>query len=277
MEAPQLYPTTGGLGVLFDVADVESASRPFAGLALLSHVCVEEGGKNARRMSSGALLPPSKRVGLRPPQNEHRDTVLLLPSPLPKASGWSCRSVYLYYCREFGMKPNSTVCASLSDVEDDFASITAVTVSNNFLGERGILPLLEVVRLCLAAKNSALSSLAFPDCGLKNPAVEWLVEAVLAAPTDRSLPLRSIDLSGNRISLGAGKVLLDLVSARTQLVDVNVNETCVDPPLRLRLRLQLEANVAAAAAAAAPAPAPAPVPSPVVATSSVSLRSLLAA
>lgn len=222
--------------MLFNVAGEESEARSFAGLALLSHVCAEEGIDSVHGMDPSSLLPPSKRVGLRPPQNEERRNVALLPDPLPKASGWSCRSVYLHYAKEYGVKPNSLLVQCLCNVEDDFSSTTELSARGNFIGERGILPLLEVVRLC-----PRLQSIVLPDCGLKNNGVEWLAHCLLALPPERRC-LTTIDLAGNRLTLGAGKVLVELAKRLPTLSFVNVAGTRIDPAVTERLRSQTTAN-----------------------------------
>ena len=180
-----------GLGVVFAVAEDEGNSKPFAGLSLLSQVCVEEEIPGTHMITAVDSIPACKRVGLRKPCNEERERVVLMDSVV----GHSLRSVYLYYCKEYRSKPNSTLFRSLSDAPGDF-TLAHLDCTGNFIGDKGLLPLLEVVRLC-----ASCTRLSLPDNGIKNSGVECLVHMVLEHPA-----LRELDLSNNRLTLGAGKV-----------------------------------------------------------------------
>eukprot|EP00659_Diplonema_papillatum_P000431 gene431-627_t len=179
-----------GLGVVFAVADDEGNCKPFAGLALLSQVCVEENIPGTHLISHANAIPSCKRVGLRRPVNEKRLAINLLSDP----SKESCRSAYLYYCKEYAAKPNSVLQRQLPDTPGDF-SLTSIDCSGNLIGDNGLLPLLEVCRLC-----AGCNSLVLPDNGIKNTGTECIVHMAIDHPS-----IQEIDLENNRITLGAGK------------------------------------------------------------------------
>ena len=180
-----------GLGVVFAVAEDEGNCKPFAGLSLLSQVCVEEEIPGTHMITAVDAIPACRRVGLRKPCNEEREKIVLMDS----IAGHSQRSVYIYYCKEYKTKPNSVLFKSLADNPGDF-SATEIDCTGNFIGDKGLLPLLEVVRLC-----SQCTSLILPENGVKNSGVECIVHVALEHPS-----LRDLNLANNRITLGAGKV-----------------------------------------------------------------------
>ena len=252
-----------GIGLIFDVAESESAAKGFAGLTLLSQVCEEQLMPNVHAMSPASMLAPSRRVGLRDPCNEERATITLLPAELPRASGHNPRTVYTYFCKEFGIKVNSVLSSSLGNIEDEFDKTTVISGKGNLVGDRGLLPVLELARYCPNLKD-----ISFPDNGLKNNAVEALVHMLLdrstteaaadggvdeAAANNKSVAggfvapacsnsIQKLDLSGNRITIGGGKLLVDLVKARPNIVELNVTGTKIDEVILKQLTLALETN-----------------------------------
>eukprot|EP01060_Flectonema_neradi_P001325 TRINITY_DN10780_c0_g1_i2.p1 TRINITY_DN10780_c0_g1~~TRINITY_DN10780_c0_g1_i2.p1 ORF type:complete len:229 (+),score=35.06 TRINITY_DN10780_c0_g1_i2:24-710(+) len=217
-----------GLGVVFAVADDENTCKPFAGLALLSQVCVEEQIPGTHLINSANAVPACKRVGLRKPRNEEREKITLLKEPEKE----SCRSAYLYYSSEYGAKPNSVLTRQLPDRIGDY-SLTEIDCTGNFIGDKGLLALLEVVKLC-----TACSKLLLPDNGIRNAGVECIVHTTLEHPS-----LSVIDLSNNRITLGAGKVLQELASKNQTIKEINVSGTRIDPQLQDRIQARVKGNI----------------------------------
>lgn len=203
------------MNAVFGVAESEGSIQAFAGLTLLSQVFFEEGAE-VKPMHPANLLPPSMRVGLREPINEPRSRLEKLIPRDVAVHRYSCRKIYEFYCEQYGIIPNSRVVTMLPDRVGDFMSVTELSVKGNYVGEKGILPLLEVARLC-----ENLRKLNFSGNGLRNSAVEWIVEYVLATP--KLCPkISHIDLSDNRISIGAGKILLLMAIQRPSVIEVIV-------------------------------------------------------
>jgi hypothetical protein len=211
---------SAGMNAVFGVAESEGSIQAFAGLTLLSQVFFEEGAE-VKPMHPANLLPPSMRVGLREPINEPRSRLEKLVPRDVAIHRYSCQTIYKFYCEQYDVKPNSRVLAMLPERVGDFMSVTEISVKGNYVGERGILPLLEVARLC-----ENLRKLNFSGNGLRNSSVEWIVEYVLATP--KLCPkISHIDLSDNRISMGAGKILLLMAIQRPSVVEVIVGPSKV--------------------------------------------------
>eukprot|EP01063_Lacrimia_lanifica_P021273 TRINITY_DN28562_c0_g1_i1.p1 TRINITY_DN28562_c0_g1~~TRINITY_DN28562_c0_g1_i1.p1 ORF type:complete len:237 (+),score=97.10 TRINITY_DN28562_c0_g1_i1:50-760(+) len=218
-----------GLGVVFAVAEDEGNCKPFAGLSLLSQVCVEENIPGTHLISTIDAIPACKRVGLRKPCNEAREGIVLLES----VEGMSLREIYLYYCRQYQSKPNSVLLKSvLAEASGDF-SIATIDCSGNFVGDKGLLALLEVIRVC-----TSCTALLLPDNGIKNAGVECLVHMALEHPS-----LKHIDLSKNRITLGAGKVLQELCAKNPNIHKCAVSGTRIDPQLQERIQQRINHNI----------------------------------
>eukprot|EP01065_Artemidia_motanka_P014986 TRINITY_DN18849_c0_g1_i1.p1 TRINITY_DN18849_c0_g1~~TRINITY_DN18849_c0_g1_i1.p1 ORF type:complete len:262 (+),score=117.17 TRINITY_DN18849_c0_g1_i1:55-786(+) len=222
-----------GLGVVFSVADDEGQTKPFAGLALLSQVCAEERVPGTHVIASQlAITAPQRRVGLRPPCSEERDKLQEIGRLLSSVADQSPRSLYQYYCAQYGTKVNSQLLRSLPAGVGEF-DLSELSCAGNFVGDRGVLPLLEVVRAC-----RHLRVLLLPDNGIKNPGVECIVHMALEHPA-----LEDLDLSGNRITLGAGKVLHELARRNPRVCRVDVAATRIDDQLQARIQAAVKANV----------------------------------
>jgi len=226
-----------GLGVVFSVADDEGQTKPFAGLALLSQVCAEERVPGTHVIASQlAITAPQRRVGLRPPCNEERDKLQEAGRLINSLADQSVRGMYQYYCGQYGCKVNSQLARNLPADTGAF-DLVELDCSGNFVGDRGILPVLEVVRACKRVRT-----LILPDNGIKNPGVECIVHLALEHSA-----LEELDLSSNRITLGAGKVLHELARKNPRIQRIEVAGTRIDDQLQARIQAAVKANVDRAA------------------------------
>jgi|UniRef100_A0A7S4LNC6 Ran GTPase-activating protein (RanGAP) involved in mRNA processing and transport len=221
-----------GIDVVFHVAESD-ADHTYAGLQMLSVVCLEA-GVDAKPMSVGSGIaahrhgnPVPNRVGLRPICNEMRSQITLLQNP----STTSLRDAYLYYCTQYQLKPNSDIRATLS-TEQGAYDLQSLKLDGNFVGNNGILPLVEVLRL-----STKLQELSLPNNGIKNAGVEWICDMALSHPS-----LTCLDLSRNRITLGGGKVLHELVLKNSKIVSVDLSCTKIDSKLLERIMQRAAAN-----------------------------------
>eukprot|EP00667_Euglena_gracilis_P006798 EG_transcript_6860 len=168
------------------------------------------------------------RVGLRAPENEERAKVTLLTD----LYGHSCRSVYLYYCKQYDTKPKPQVRLALPDTPNEFDMEDLILNETTLIGNRGLLPVLELVRL-----NPRLRCLSVTGNGIKNTGVEWLVHMALDHPG-----LASVDLSDNRITNAAGTVLNYLAQRNPRIVDINIQNTRIDDQLKHHIEMRLKGN-----------------------------------
>eukprot|EP01012_Entosiphon_sulcatum_P034833 TRINITY_DN4423_c0_g1_i6.p1 TRINITY_DN4423_c0_g1~~TRINITY_DN4423_c0_g1_i6.p1 ORF type:complete len:546 (-),score=121.55 TRINITY_DN4423_c0_g1_i6:201-1838(-) len=168
------------------------------------------------------------RVGLLAPENEERARIAVLTY----LYGHSCRSVYLYYCKQYETKPKPQVRLQLPDEPNRFNMTELILNETTLIGNKGLLPVLEVVRL-----NPNLRALSVAGNGIKNTGVEWLVHMALEHPG-----LSSLDLSDNRITNAAGTVLNYLAQRNPRIVDINMRNTRIDDQLKTHIELRLKAN-----------------------------------
>eukprot|EP01006_Ploeotia_vitrea_P024028 TRINITY_DN56742_c0_g1_i1.p1 TRINITY_DN56742_c0_g1~~TRINITY_DN56742_c0_g1_i1.p1 ORF type:complete len:239 (+),score=16.22 TRINITY_DN56742_c0_g1_i1:38-754(+) len=231
MSAPPNKEDDSGLDVVFRVAE-EDLHRPYSGLTLLSQVCIEEGLEvqpMGSQFTGSKYARVSKRVGLRPPINEARTQITLLTNN--EVADRSCREIYQYYCKQYKTKPNSLLLSWLPADKGVF-TLQDMELNGNFIGDRGILPLLEVARL-----NPQLKRMSLHNNGIKNSGVECLVHMCL-----EHQGLSSLDLSHNRISLGSGKVLQELAKKNKNMVNIVVNDTRIDEQLQQRIEARVKQN-----------------------------------
>ncbi|KAG5497963.1 hypothetical protein GH5_02759 [Leishmania sp. Ghana 2012 LV757] len=153
--------------------------------------------------------------------------------------GYSQREIYKKRCRELGCACNSAVVQLLSDVPDDVASLTSLDLSRNFIGRKGILPLLDVIE-----GAGQLRSLDLRDQQLGNDVVEVICARLRGHPS-----LLKLNLSNNPITLAVSSALLDLVKENSVLQYVLLQQTFVRSAMVTAIEVQLEKNRALARAA----------------------------
>ena len=111
--------------------------------------------------------------------------------PLSWTSQWQqLQELYVSSCAALHLKPNSRAIAHFHELARDHASpssITSIDASSFFLGRRGVLPLLTVVRQC-----TSLQSLCLAESGIDDFSCHAICAALSEHPN-----LRSLDLRGN--------------------------------------------------------------------------------
>ncbi|ORC86682.1 uncharacterized protein TM35_000261340 [Trypanosoma theileri] len=160
-------------------------------------------------------------------------------------SQWECISnittgmsqQYAALCRQAGIRPNSMLLRLLPDTHG--ASVSRIDTSVNYIGPKGLLPLLQVLR-----GNVGLEYLNLSHNNLENDEVIDLVNVLM---TDSGASLRYLDLSNNPVSLAGGAALLRLVQTRPLLVTVGLKGTLVPRQLARSIQEACEANSAALA------------------------------
>lgn len=147
-------------------------------------------------------------------------------------SGFSLREIYIRKCDELGCKKNSSLLKVLPTKPDLFDIPVSLDLSTNFVGAKGLLALLEVVRCC-----TGLVSIDLRDQQMTNESV-----AELALVLARHPSVQRINLGSNPISLSAGTTLLELAKANPLIDAIGLDGTDVRPVVVNTINNQLEKN-----------------------------------
>jgi hypothetical protein len=147
-------------------------------------------------------------------------------------AGFSLREVYKKRCADLQCAANSALVKLLSDVPDDFTSLSSLDLSRNFLGTKGVIPLLDVVECA-----TAIRSLDLRNQELGNEAV-----AIICARLRRHPSLQKLNMSDNPITLAVGTDLLELAKNNHVLQYIFLERTFVRPSIVTVIEVQLEKN-----------------------------------
>eukprot|EP00659_Diplonema_papillatum_P008299 gene8299-12812_t len=147
--------------------------------------------------------------------------------------GMCSRDVYQALCRQHSCKVNTGVYNSLPQGTDEF-DFEALDLSKNMVGPRGVIPLMEVVRLSAKLKTMNLS-----NNYLDNSAVRSIAMALKDHPS-----IEAIDFTGNPISWTAGMHILELITQNPSLQKVDTDATFLKPKITNDICMQAERNQA---------------------------------
>eukprot|EP01062_Namystynia_karyoxenos_P024652 TRINITY_DN19633_c0_g1_i1.p1 TRINITY_DN19633_c0_g1~~TRINITY_DN19633_c0_g1_i1.p1 ORF type:complete len:1322 (+),score=452.04 TRINITY_DN19633_c0_g1_i1:70-3966(+) len=137
---------------------------------------------------------------------------------------------YRRSCEQQGCRINSAVAARLEAAS--FRPLTLLDLAANYVGPRGVLPILD-----LLARNQTVETLDLSRNGLDNTAVSALV-----AVARSHLGLTELNLSHNAITQVAGKELFALVEENDRIVDLGLEGTQVYDSLLRRIDLSVTRN-----------------------------------
>eukprot|EP01063_Lacrimia_lanifica_P015306 TRINITY_DN22102_c0_g1_i1.p1 TRINITY_DN22102_c0_g1~~TRINITY_DN22102_c0_g1_i1.p1 ORF type:complete len:373 (+),score=149.10 TRINITY_DN22102_c0_g1_i1:44-1162(+) len=146
-------------------------------------------------------------------------------------AGLSAREVYIAVCRQHACKVNSGIAANLPDAADGFDMAT-LDMTDNMVGPKGVVPLMEVVRL-----SGTLKSVVLKNNYLDNSAVRTVSLALRDHPS-----VEHVDLAGNPISWTAGMYLMDLVALNPRITKVDVAGTFLKPNIVKNITEQAQRN-----------------------------------
>ncbi|KAJ9467877.1 Calpain-type cysteine protease ADL1 [Diplonema papillatum] len=150
--------------------------------------------------------------------------------------GMSVQDVYRLRCKELGCKANSLLLKELPSAPDKFTLVKSLDLSKNFVGPKGLLPVLEIVKV-----SPCLHHLDLRDNQLTNQCVSNVADVLQAHKG-----IVSLDLSSNPITISAGKAILELVRVNTQIKEVGLDGTAVRDMQLRAVEAQLRKNHAAA-------------------------------
>ena len=145
----------------------------------------------------------------------------------------SLKEVYEDQCRDRHVHSNSSILLSLPDRQGAAINGEVLDVSRNFLGDKGLVPLLAVVE-----RSTTLKNLILTENGLRNNAIKSLCQAIVNHPN-----IVSVDVSHNYISDGAGTAILALLKENRKIVHFDIQNTKIDPELRVSIKDALEQNM----------------------------------
>eukprot|EP00756_Hemistasia_phaeocysticola_P063332 Hpha_TRINITY_DN6806_c0_g1::TRINITY_DN6806_c0_g1_i1::g.46172::m.46172 len=154
--------------------------------------------------------------------------------PAPSNAGPPARvdfaTFYRERCKERGCRVNSAVAAKLDAAS--FRPLTALDLNANYVGPKGVLPVLDLLE-----RNQTVELLDLSRNGLDNTAVSALVEVVR-----RHLGLTELNLSFNNITQAGGKELFTLIETNDRIVSLGLDGTDVYEALLARLDLKVAHN-----------------------------------
>ena len=149
-------------------------------------------------------------------------------------------NLYLQYCKEHGVKkPNPAIVKLLK------GGTEKIDLSDNYLGNRGLLAILDTLQHCPDCKSINLKGQKIYNTDLSpssvkgNTMLDRLMEVAASHPS-----LRSINLSENPLSNLAGRKLLELASKKENIIEIGVAETYIDGDLCKQIKTVCEGNVA---------------------------------
>eukprot|EP01006_Ploeotia_vitrea_P043996 TRINITY_DN66796_c5_g1_i1.p1 TRINITY_DN66796_c5_g1~~TRINITY_DN66796_c5_g1_i1.p1 ORF type:complete len:932 (-),score=78.20 TRINITY_DN66796_c5_g1_i1:1670-4465(-) len=145
----------------------------------------------------------------------------------PGSSGGPINYAYEKKCEELSVRPNKLVNGILTQLD-----LTDLTMELVYLGAKGVLALVSVIRLL-----RSLQTISLKNCQLTNEAVVMLANVCKIHPS-----ISKLDLSDNTITLPAAKALLDLATENPNVVAITLNNTDISDNYIQRITLQVEQN-----------------------------------
>eukprot|EP01012_Entosiphon_sulcatum_P064292 TRINITY_DN93077_c0_g1_i1.p1 TRINITY_DN93077_c0_g1~~TRINITY_DN93077_c0_g1_i1.p1 ORF type:complete len:358 (-),score=55.67 TRINITY_DN93077_c0_g1_i1:83-1156(-) len=144
--------------------------------------------------------------------------------------GWPARDIYTHRCKAHNCRVNSGVTKLLASATP--AEFTEIDFTQNMLGSKGLLPVLDVLRLC-----NNLKKLTVRDNYLDNGAIHKLAEALKTHPA-----VTFLDVGCNPVSWTAGMSLLDLVTCNPQIRTVLMDDTHIKPSIIETIQKKAQQN-----------------------------------
>eukprot|EP00698_Gefionella_okellyi_P004691 TRINITY_DN14288_c0_g1_i1.p1 TRINITY_DN14288_c0_g1~~TRINITY_DN14288_c0_g1_i1.p1 ORF type:complete len:157 (+),score=21.66 TRINITY_DN14288_c0_g1_i1:41-511(+) len=142
------------------------------------------------------------------------------------------RSVYIARCRELGISANSALLKTFPSAGDPAPSCDAYDLHRNLLGDKGVVALVEALKL-----NPHFTRLNLSDNGIRNAGITALVNILKTHPR-----LTSLDISNNQISHTGADALLLLIKSNPNLTLVNYSHNRINAATRLKLKIALDEN-----------------------------------
>eukprot|EP00756_Hemistasia_phaeocysticola_P002969 Hpha_TRINITY_DN11988_c0_g1::TRINITY_DN11988_c0_g1_i1::g.20707::m.20707 len=142
------------------------------------------------------------------------------------------RVTYVQKCLALGVKTNTAVVKKI-DSGTIGPETTALDMSDQYVGAKGLLALLEMIRE--GCPN--LLTLNLAGNSVNNTVIDLLVEVAAAHPK-----LEAINLDDNPLSYKAGQALLGLSKKNTRIKSIELNNTKVQDGILRQIQSQVEVN-----------------------------------
>jgi len=157
----------------------------------------------------------------------------------------SAVATFITACRDHGCKkPNPDLLKFFREVEPIASEIRTIDLTNNYIGNRGIFALCDVIRTklpnlrTLILRNQKLYNTDLSEDSVKgNAACDRVISALQDHPS-----VTAVDFSCNLISNYAGRKLLGLAQLNKNIHKIVTDETRIDMALRQRITQQCEKN-----------------------------------
>eukprot|EP01060_Flectonema_neradi_P014212 TRINITY_DN20921_c0_g1_i1.p1 TRINITY_DN20921_c0_g1~~TRINITY_DN20921_c0_g1_i1.p1 ORF type:complete len:500 (+),score=94.72 TRINITY_DN20921_c0_g1_i1:119-1618(+) len=148
-------------------------------------------------------------------------------------------NIFLKYCKDHGVKkPNPEVVKLLREGTE------IIDLSDNYLGNRGLLAMLDTLQHIPNCKSINLKGQKIYNTDLSpssvkgNTMLDRLMEVAAVHPS-----LRVIDLSDNPLSNLAGRKLLELASKKDIITELGVSDTYIDGDLCKQIQQACKGNM----------------------------------
>ena len=154
------------------------------------------------------------------------------PPTMAQYAGLSLREIYAVKCDDLHCKKNSGLLKILPDKAGHFEDLETLDLGTNFVGPKGLLPVLEVVGVCVN-----LHTFSLKDNQLTNQSVCDVCDFAAQHPS-----LTSLDFSDNPITLSAGKALLQLANLNPRIRAITLDGTNIRPMVARSIANQCQKN-----------------------------------
>lgn len=143
--------------------------------------------------------------------------------------------LYIYYCRRCDCKPNTRLAGELRtayEAAGEQRLLDRIDLSNNYVGPKGIAPVLE-----LARNIHNLSVLDLRNNFLEDNELSMVVKALSKHPS-----VQSVDLGGNRLTEHSIPQILHLLGVNNNIVELRLGGNQLLPDSLQRVDASLQAN-----------------------------------
>eukprot|EP00359_Climacostomum_virens_P003808 CAMPEP_0204917886 /NCGR_PEP_ID=MMETSP1397-20131031/15600_1 /ASSEMBLY_ACC=CAM_ASM_000891 /TAXON_ID=49980 /ORGANISM="Climacostomum Climacostomum virens, Strain Stock W-24" /LENGTH=192 /DNA_ID=CAMNT_0052090893 /DNA_START=1 /DNA_END=576 /DNA_ORIENTATION=+ len=140
------------------------------------------------------------------------------------------KAAYIEECHKLSVKPNSAILRALSD-EDGFI-IDRFSPHDNYLGDRGMLPLLPILR-----DKSRLKIIELPKQGLKSNFAIKFAQDFAFHPC-----LQKVNLEANLIGNKGGEALLSMVERNENIEQLMLNDNLIYYKILKKIEQEIESR-----------------------------------
>nr|CCC93308.1 unnamed protein product [Trypanosoma congolense IL3000] len=141
--------------------------------------------------------------------------------------------MYRMQCQAFGVTMNSALLRALPETVEKLSAMRVMHFGRNFLGDRGILPLLPVIK-----NATSLHTLNLRENGIGNEGVKALCRQLRDHPS-----LRVLELGGNPFTYLAARQLSQLCEYNSKITSISIDNTLMTEPLRQSILHRINATL----------------------------------